>query len=484
MNDKNYARIEKEISLSGLLWKIVYSWRFLIGCAMIFAIILGGAKYIKDVREVAVSNSQETLSNDDMKAGLSEADRERLEEAENIQIQIDEKENYQKNSILMNLNPYEKHVVVMQYYVDTDYTVNMNSDFKLNYAGNLADAYISYVDKKGMLSELQKTLAWDVDSNYIGELIEAESNLSSNSSDTSMVGAENSSFCVYTYGTTEKMANEIADALEPLIEDYQSKLSQNIGLHKLVLVDRYASIVTDNSLASSQICVDNDISTLQSKLDSLTATFSQVQLQLLHGDKAETDVQTINANISKKYVLLGIIAGIFLGCLWISVRYVISPRLRSVQELQNSYGLRIFGEITNQKSQKKRMLKFVDRGLDKIRHKEVWTLDEQKELILTNLCVTCKRENIQTLFVTTSLHMNEQDKQLVDTLIGNLNSFGIQITYGENITRNAASLEKMSSLSDVVIVEKEEETEYASLEKELTLCNEQKAKVLGMIVLN
>ena len=49
-----------------------------------------------------------------------------------------------QNSIYMNLNAYKENVLLMEYYVDSDYTFNYTEDNSTDYTYALVKAYENY----------------------------------------------------------------------------------------------------------------------------------------------------------------------------------------------------------------------------------------------------------------------------------------------------------------------------------------------------
>ena len=88
------------------------------------------------------------------------------------------------------------------------------------------------------------------------------------------------------------------------------------------------------------------------------------------------------------------------------------------------------------------------------------------------------------VFFTTSIRLNENEKRSVDQIMGQLNRQGIETIFEENIMRNSNALVKMSEIGTVVLIEKSKQTEYQALEQEINLCQDQSAKLLGVIAMN
>lgn len=469
---------EREISIRDLFWKILYGWRFLIASALVFAVLFGGYSYMKSREYVKNTGEQKNVSIEEMEKSLSTEEQKEVEQAKNIQQQIEEKEKYQKESILMNLDAYHQNRRILQYYVDTNYTWSLNRENEEDYVKELLNGYTAYVSTQGVLNDMKDMADWEEADVYIGELISVNN--------TEDLKNDSNTFNVCVTGRDQKMVQELSDAVEKAMTGYQALLAEKIGVHELVLVDSYESAFVNEELAGQQEELNASISDFKTQLTALTDNFSEVQKQILSGSKEEGGQQenaVLKASVSKKYILLGAFAGIFLSALWIALRYILSKKIKNAEEIQQLYGLRILGSMNSVgEEKKKRFLSSVDDWLAKKQGKENWTSEEKRELILTNLLVTCKKENLQNIFFTSSLHLEEEEKKELYFFVEKLEEAGMNAVFGENIIRNARAFEQMAEMGNVILVEKAEGTSYETLEKQLILCSEQGVKPLGIIV--
>ena len=475
----------REMNLSELMWKIIRGWRVLLVFMVVFAVLLSGYKYSKDCKTDS-SATEVKVSVDDLMEQLTEKDKRNLDLVSELEKMRDMQKKYRDESILMNLDAYQKNVVTIEFYVDTHYIYNYTKDVTPDYSSALVNGYISYIENKGILSAVCKKIGNTNNEQYIGELNSAGSRVAIDGNQIDAADTSTKVFAVYITGTDMDAANELADAVTDVIKNYKSVLEQQVGSHDLVQVDRYESVVADGNLATKQSDLNEQITTLQNRIDAIVATFTSEQNQIYeyNEDNADGDSsgEAVSVSISKKFIFLGAFVGLFLGCCWIAAVYIFDRKVKSSEELQDVYGMRIFGDMTID-TQKKRLFSAADHWIDKLQHKEQWTAEEQKDLILANITATCKKEAINQVFLTTSLHLNEQEKMLTEELMEAIRNEGITVTFGENVARNAKSLEQMSEIAEVILIERTGITEYTSLEKELNLCVQQKADVLGAITL-
>ncbi len=466
------------VSLFDLVIQIFKHWRSIIITTIIFAVLLSGFKYMKDFKTIANTNVQNEVSLEELQKNMTEEEQSNLSQAQIVQRQLEQKKKYQSESVIMNIEPYEKSIMTLQYYVDTNYTYNLTSDNKKDNSSELVNSYITYIQTRGELDAVCNKMGWKIDKAYVSELIEA---VAVNYND----NEDNGVFAVNLTGIDKKSAKELADVVVEVMKEYQLVLDKKIESHELKLIKQEESVVVDNTLADRQISLEDSIIALQNKLNTLKQGLTAEQQQILSSDEAtaeddETIVST-KTSLSKKYIIFGAFVGLFLSCAWVTLSYIFNKKVKSSKEVQEKYGVRVFGEISFGK--KKRFLSVIDNWVDSIQNKDRCSLEEQRDFIYTNLKTTCNKENIQHLFLTTSLQLSQHEMELINILIQNLKTHGIQVIFGENIIRNNKSFEQMAEIANVVIIEKAEETSYTVLQKELLMCNEQKANLLGLIVI-
>lgn len=481
---------EKEINLSDLIWRLLGSWRFLICMAVIFCILAGGYKFAADSKSMKTAKESQDTPLDELQVELTDAEEQAVEQANRLLEQIRQQQAYLDNSVLMQIDPNNKNVGTMLYYVDTNYEVDLNQTIRMDYAPELVESYASYIKNGGLDEKLQRALGWDVDSAWFHELITLGGRITNANTDTYGNYLPGVTFTLYLTGENAEKCRMMMDAAEKEIAAYQKKLSKSIGEHDLVLVDSYLSVVRDASLASTQDSMKNNIVSLQGQLANLKTSMSTVQLSLLESshdgnskEEAEEEELRDKASVSKKYLLLGFLLGGFLGCGWVALRYIFDKYIKSAEEVQSLYGVRIFGEVSDMPDKKKRVFSFVDKWLDSLHQKEIWSREEQMELIGTNLRVTCEKSGAKKILLTTSLHLNEEEIKLVQEITGLLKKNSLEVVFAENMVRNAKTFETMAEIGQVVLLEKTGASMYASIEKELKLCIEQNAQILGTIVI-
>lgn len=461
----------REISLRQLFWKVMMGWKLWIVCAILFAILLPGVKYVKDVRSYrAALRPQEEQQESTV---IFTADEEQqIEDVKSLKLLVEKNSNYMQNSILMNIDPYQEHRIELQYYINSDFVMNYTKDNKKDYTSAIADAYVDYVANGIDQKTIWKDVDTKSDDKYLNELVSAYS-------------SSDNTFSVVIKYTDKKGLESVSKQIQSELEKKQPDFKESIGGHKLVLVSENYQICTDSDLANSQANVSNLIKSYRDQITNLKSSMSDDQLNELEREEnltadneKDTEVVKVAAPaLSKKYVVLGFVMGVFLAALYLVCIAVLSNKLQAAEELVRYYKLRQFGIITKEQ-RTKGITGFLLRI--KYRNQKMLSPDASLQMASSNIELYCKNEGITKLFLTGS-EIERMKKEWITKLIENLKASGIQVVYGENICYDSAAMREASEAGHVVLVEITDASIYQEIEKELRMLKDWNVDVIGCV---
>lgn len=457
---RTQEKVEREINLIELFWKVLLNWRQIISVAVLIALMVSGIKYALDSRVYNIRKSTEQENS------LSVAEQEQVEDARTMIERIRNYQNYLNESVLMQIDPYNKPVVELQYYVESDYTYNYTRDNQSDYTGNLMSLYYNYL-KSGEMSK---------------KLIDA-TKISITQADYSELCAvsQSGSTMVITFTWTDE--NKLDEISEFIKEELTQKelMFQEVGSHRLKLLRESKNIISDAGLAETKNAYANNSAYINTQLNTLKAGMSEEQLKLLNNESEESEIP--KPVPSKKYFLLGAFLGIFLVCAWAACKMLFTARLQNPEEIRALYNTRLLGEVTV-KSKKKRFLSVIDDKLLAIknRRKKKLSVEQQIKVIAANISLSCKQQGIENIYMTGSEYENA-DTATLDMLKQELTSQNIQVKEGGNIFYDAESLKQGTEIGNMIFVEQTGESIYDEISNELNLAREQKNQILGVVVL-
>lgn len=464
---------EREITLYDLFWNIILQWRWIVGGVLLGAILISGIKFMKDYMDY---NSAPTVLDTE---GVEEAEstldywqKNDLSSAEDIQELINLEQQYLKESVLMNQNPYKQNVLTFEYYIDTDYKFNYTEETMADIKSELVSGYADFIGSGKLAQSIVDRAKIEMDMRFMQELISVQS-------------AENGMIRINI--VFQEKSDSIIEIIKDDMESLQKNLIMQIGEHSLSLISVENKQIVNRDLALQQKDEQDRLSNLKAQLNSIKATFNEEQLILFEnfiqekvGD--EYIQQKTEPELSLKVVLIGAILGIFFVCACVVVKILFTATLQKSEEISNIYGIRILGEITENKKNRK-LLGFLDRLLYMIRNRrrKVLNNEQQQQMILSNIEITCEKENIKEIYVTGS-EMETISIELLEQWANILKQKQIKVKWGNSINYDAKSLRDMSATGHVVFLERVNVSKYREIENELRMANEQKIDIIGSIV--
>lgn len=463
--------MERELDLKDLFWNILLSWRQMIIFGIVFAVLFTGLKFIKDKKAYQVAMNVE---NGQEEIGLTPEEKDQISSAKEIIKRLEEYQEYLDTSVLMQINPYEKQVIELQYYVKSDYTFNYTQDTQNDYTSDLVMMYYNYIVSGEMSKNVIKNIELPVEQEDISELWTV-----------AQVGKSISIKIAYP---EEDKLEEISKFIKSKLKEKESEF-QKIGSHELQLYGESKNVIVDNSLSDRKYLISNNIASLNTQLKNLKLNMTEYQLEILDDDIEDTLGNEKNsANIdapsmSKKYFLLGAFIGIFLVCIWIACKMLFTSRLQSSEEIRTLYNTRLLGEL-NVQFPKRGFLSIIDEQLLKIRNrkKKKLTVEQQIKLLAANIALSSKKQGMDCIYMTGSEYENI-DAAVLERLKKELIVQNVKIEQGENIFYDADSLKKGTEIGNIFFVEQTGKSIYDEISNELNLAIEQKICILGVVVL-
>lgn len=465
---QTHERTEREINLLDLFWEVLLGWRRIICFGILFAVLIGGMKYFMDIRSYRASQN---IDLEEAKSELKKEELEKIEDAKLIKSRINEYERYQQKSALMQIDPYEKNVLELQYYVKSDYIINYTKDRERDYTSELTSIYCNYINSGEMAQKIIDESDLSITQEDFRELL-------------SVSQASNTIYITISFADTDKL-EVICEVLKNYLQQKEPEL-QKIGSHSLNLIEESQNVIVDSSLIEKKNSIYSNITSLNSQLDTLKAGMSseqqailEVELEKMSGESEEEEVP----NFSIIYLILGAIMGGFLVCAWMVCKMIFSVKLQNPEEIRNLYGARLFGEITVH-GRKKHFLSTID---DKIlalknRKKKKMTADQQIKVLSANIALSCKQQGIDCIYLTGSEY-EEMDKTILDKLKKELSMQHIKVKDGGSISYDADSLQSGIEIGYIVFVEQTGQSIYDEIYNEISLVKEQHSDILGFVVL-
>lgn len=480
----DYEQFDKEriISISDLIEEILRKIWLIIILAVVFAVVFAGYKYSQDKSAAEVIADSVTTA--ELKDQLSADQMQKVNNVFALCTKLQQQQEYVENSPLMQINPYNEDRITMQFAIQTE-------------TGNSLDilnAIQSYINQKGIAEDLKKEYP-DIDNNYVSELVsfECDNDALRELPDSNYVLTQANIFSVQVLQIDETSCQKLADAVLDCLAAYQVQTNERLGSYQLELLNESYLKAVDSELQSYQYSKVDSLISMQDRVTNQMAALSDTQNQVLSGMLSNEEIieidsvnkesaiaqESITVSISKKYLGIGILAGIILGIILIVLRYVTRGTLNLSVEFQNMFNIRTFGQV-NLLQRSNILIRMWRKITNK---KNPLSLEEETQLTIANVKNYCKRNQVNRILFTGSGESLSTNAWMKDVLTA-LRQQQIEAEVANDLLYSSETLEIMTDYDYVVLVETLHVSRYGDVKQEIQKIMEQNVHIAGAIVLN
>ncbi len=476
---------EMEIDLADLLRRLCMQWRRMVVCALAAAIVLGGYGWISS----GDADQEIIMSETGGADSLTEAEKQAVDDAVLLKNEISSLEAYLDSSVLMQIDPYHKNKSVMLYRIDRAARQELPV---------ITEKYLSFLLNGGAADVLQKSGSGKhLDKSCLAELISAYQKTYSSPYQVAVEDlSENgimaeSLFYVEITGRSAKEAEQMALDLQKVLQEYSAEVKQTAGRHRIVLASSMKSTESDSSLQSLQHDRKTSLSANRASLKAVTDAFSQEQMAVYRrtaggedsgeqeenaGTEKDADAGGFGRKFSdiKKYLLIGVLAGVFAYACIFSCRYIFGDTIKSIEELKRLYTFPVFGVITASDRKTKRA-------------GAVWTARQDtygctKEQVFNRIRLACRSCKTAKLCAVFDFAPDAVERECLEKIAAQLAGCGITVTIAENPGRDTAGWDSLVETGNVLMICKMCATTHRMIDDAMNFYLENGIAVTGTVV--
>lgn len=499
MTERDLERMdEMEISIKDLLMYICLHWRGILVWMLVGAVLLGGVGVWKAYSDVKAVQSTEEMSEETPKQSkdiILQKMRESLSESEVAEVEYAFKAyegvirncegiaKYNNESIKMQLNPYEVPTVNLSYFIDNHYQavypVVEGRDNTVEIIAALQEDIMDTVTLDKILQEL----GWKIDVEYVSELMTIRSN--------------GGMLYIGIMAPTEKECGIIRDVVMERINIRSEEIRDVFGEFDIELIGNQYEVAINQTLSIEQTSMDYSIYNLKNNYAGLESTLSEEQKEYLdelkklqfqseNEKKADesrgADIPNVNL-LQKKYVLMGIVLGVFFYCLWLVLKYIASGKLHAAEEMEWRYHINVLATIEDGENVNKKKKTVFDQFLYDVFSKEEVKLPEEVAIrvIRSEICTLARNAEMKKIYVASTCGTKKcaEIRQLVCQKVENV----LYVIYeGDEVNYKAEELEMLGESDGVVLVEQKNISLYKNIKRLVYFCNKNHVSLIGCVV--
>lgn len=500
-NAKNtYQAVETEIDLIQLLVELLRKIKPVILCALICGVLFGGWKAFDGMRDMKRQQAQPASATDAAERTETDPDEAAMRQYEKsvelyeaqktaYQAQLDRtleeiaaKEEYRRNSVLLNIDPQNLYQKTAVWYVDTHYQINPGAVMQdPNPLNDIMSAYDALLASGEFYGYVQKQISETIDARYIGELI-----FTSTDSGSALLQ-------VTVLGSSEQMAKELLAATKQYIELNYSKISVAVGNYDIAIVQD-VDIGNGAGTKDSMDAVIGAQTAYNSQMTALQNTVTDLNIKILslvepEEPKAKPEEKAEDSNAiaplsssavirsGAKRGIIGLLLGAVLAGLYIAISFIAKDPAVSEDELRKRYGVFVLASVK----------RFPGKGawqkmLAKLSGDTKRSTDMEEAVglaqanVISILEASGQKEGKVLLVGMDTVALSEVERLTTGKQSG-------CITAGGDIMTDKNAVEMLRGYENVVLVERKGALSYREIGRELEKLALLNKNVVGMIAL-
>lgn len=444
---------ESEITLRELLAVIVRGGRCVLALAVVLALVLG-------LYSLAIVSGDDPMHNEEYRIAL-EAYRVNKEQKEasidQLKKDIEKQETYNQKSLLMQVDPDNKHVTTMTFVISGIDISATNESFSsdetpISYMTERIQAQYNTLWKQINLEKLVEGTTYEgVEETYLREMI------------TFSVGA-GGMLSLSVIGSDVASCGKIINAVYTILADSKSVVERASYAHDFVpLHEANTKVSEDAALEKKQL--EN-----QQKIETDKAEILKLEKELL---KLEEPANPFGMMYVAKRVILGGIVGAALAVVWLVCRYLLSATVTASHKLAGCFSLTYFGSNAQPGT-------LWDRLAQKALGEYVWSDEAKAAAYITEKGVAHIPEDATVAVVTSLSNLNEES---VNRVVEALGGKGRVVTFGDDAVYNAETLALMRQSSGIVLLERAFVSKTAAVADVMTVAGDLEKPVYGFVMI-
>lgn len=267
--EKNIA--EREINLIDMFWAVCLKWRQMVLWAVIFAVLAGGASYLKSAK--AARQPKEEISLEDFE--LDEDSMKNVNAYLEYKQMYGEQILYNDKASLMQLDASGFYRGVLTYYVDNHFVVEYPFISKTNNINALIEAYKAEFRTEEFTARLQELTGSDEkEISYVQELIDCNSKYGDMIANTNNTGI----LTISVYSDSEESCKALTELVKETMEAGRPSIAEKMESHDITLLEDNCDYIADSDLWKYQQENISKLSTYKANMDNMENKMTDAEL--------------------------------------------------------------------------------------------------------------------------------------------------------------------------------------------------------------
>lgn len=450
------------VTLKELAAVVIRRGKQMIILALVFALALGGFKLSQWHSKInAPENTDEQIEERYQQAVETYTlQKEQLDlNLQELEKQLHSEQEYKESSMLMGIDPYDKAVTLMNIAI-TDIE---ESAFLQVYQieGTPVDFIVSRIQNQYLVLwrgvDLQKELGGEVSDKFIREV--------------AGVSAESGGLLeIIAYGATKEESKALAYRVYDFLVENSNVVAESAYPHAFVLLSESTKAIVDTDLEASQKSVVDNITSYLEQIENVKNQLDELAAPAKDAKLTYSDAVGSVA----KFVVLGVVTGVFAGALWAIVCFLFSSKVDFSYQLEGSLQVPLMGCITEKKN-------IWNAIADRLAGERVWP-EEEDALNYLEESARIRLGKGEKVVLLTTLREDENNPA-IRMVADRLQHSGYMVSVVGNACYNPKVLAAIAQSESVILMERCGCSTKEAIDTVAALAQEQSKPIKGYVLI-
>ncbi len=427
-------RDDQVIYFKDLIFAALYSWRRLLAAGLVLGVVVGA---LCGVSMLGGNDSQQTepvVVDDPLVQALEKAE-----------LAVAQQEEYNRDSQLMHVDPYNIYAATVELTVDADYQIQPGLSYQNpDISETLLYAYQAQLSAEPVLGKAAEAVG--VQTRYLQEMVKAEI----------LPTARSLRFSV---GCIDRQTGEqVLQVLTESLSEVQEAVAKTMGEHKVILLSGSVIQSVDEKIAEKQTLAKERLSKLEDELAEAQAAMP-----------AETITRDMSAKKAVLLVCISVIAGAGIVACVVWLKHIAGDCVYSERVLQNKTGVKVLGGVPGENIKNP-----IDRWLRKLEGRSV---DMGRLAVLAaDVANRCPGKKL--------LVVGDAKAKSRTALAEALQAAGVQVGDMGSLLQDAAGVKALPEYDAVLLVEQCGVSKYYNVRWSAEVAADHGKQLLGCVLLD
>lgn len=454
--------MERELTLKDMLIILLKNAKLIVVLALVIALLFGAFGAYRSYGAQSGSGEAAYLRYlQELEKAQQEYDR-----AERSKSEL---EAYLADSLYYAIDPYNKGISSILFYVDTNPTVKAQGLDRAVYA---VAAYTEmYKNDDDIMTALREIIGKDVDKKYILELIKVET--VGNAEATAAAGSANNNLVRITVVHEDaEIASKMAHCIYEISKD---KINETVAAHTTGVLTDYSGYEIDSTLIIAQEMRANGHATATTALQEKQKALDDLVNNSVT-DASEASIAVVTKQ-SMKFAAMGAAVGLVICCVLSLFITMMSGKLQNVSDAATRYKFPVLGVLPQDNK-----WSWFNGWIKALEGESKSTFEAEAKVVAANLGLVAGSRKVM-LVSTGDKADSERFVSYITEAIGESDKLrAVAICTGGNILEDATTVQALADVDAVVLMECRGSAKLQVVDSEVLRLEALGKEILGIVL--